>query len=67
VIAKRQGVSARRGLKAAGKPRLEPMNKNRIEAYTVYRLQFTVRAFHCQSLYSASWAVMFLFGSRKIG
>jgi hypothetical protein len=39
VIAKRKGVSARRGLKEAWKQRREPMNKNRIEAYAVTGFQ----------------------------
>ena len=35
MIAKRKGVSARRGLKEAWKQRREPMDKNRIEAFGV--------------------------------
>jgi hypothetical protein len=38
VIAKRKGVSARRGLKEAWRQRREPMDKNRIEAYGVGRV-----------------------------
>ena len=38
MIAKRKGVSARRGLKEAWKQRREPMNKNRMEAYGVGRV-----------------------------
>ena len=38
MIAKRKGVSARRGLKEAWKQRREPMDKNRIEAYGVGRV-----------------------------
>jgi hypothetical protein len=38
VIAKRKGVSVRRGLKAAWKQRREPMNQNRIEACSVGRV-----------------------------
>ena len=38
MIAKRKGVSARRGLKEAWRQRREPMDKNRIEAYGVGRV-----------------------------
>jgi hypothetical protein len=38
VIAKRKGVPVRGRLKEAWKPRREPMDKNRIEAYGVGRV-----------------------------